>query len=326
MLTIEAAMTDLRMDNGLMQPRAMAGYLPHTESPIVPKRSIAGRALVAVIAIMTFLASLTTGAVMLVRSAAIEWQSDVAREITVQVRPTQGRDLEAEVAGAVEVVRAFPGVGEVRPYSKEESARLLEPWLGSGLALDDLPVPRMIVVKLSSNGQVDLAALRKLLTESVAGASLDDHRAWIERMRAMAQTTIVGGIGLLILMLAATVLSVSFATRGAMATNRPIIEVLHFIGAKSGFIASQFQRHFLMLGLEGGLVGGGLAMLLFGLANIVATISGGTSGADQLAILFGSFALGAGGYLAIVGQIALIATVTAIASRRTVDRTLETVE
>ena len=326
MLTIEAAMTDLRLDNGLMQSRAMAGYLPHTESPIVPKRSIAGRALVAVVAIMTFLASLTTGAVMLVRSAAIEWQSDVAREITVQVRPTEGRDLETEVTRVVEVVRAFPGVGEVRPYSKEESARLLEPWLGSGLALDDLPVPRMIVVKLSSNGQVDLVALRKLLTERVAGASLDDHRAWIERMRAMAQTTIVAGIGLLILMLTATVLSVTFATRGAMATNRPIIEVLHFIGAKSGFIASQFQRHFLMLGLEGGLVGGGLAMLLFGLANIVATISGGTVGADQLAILFGSFALGAGGYLAIVGQIALIAMVTAIASRRTVDRTLQTVE
>ena len=53
-------------------------------------------------------------------------------------------------------------------------------------------------------------------------------------------------------MLAATVLSVIFATRGAMATNRPIVEVLHFIGAKSGFIAGQFQRHFLMLGLEGG--------------------------------------------------------------------------
>ena len=120
-------------------------------------------------------------------------------------------------------------------------------------------------------------------------------------MRTMAQTTIVGGIGLLILMLAATVLSVTFATRGAMATNRPIVEVLHFIGAKSGFIASQFQRHFLMLGLEGGIIGGGLAMLLFGLASIVASMSVGTAGGDQLAALFGSFALGIGGYLAIVG-------------------------
>jgi cell division transport system permease protein len=308
-----------------MTQRAMAGYMPRGDTPIVPKRSISGRALVAVVAIMTFLASLTTGAVMLVRSAAVEWQSDVAREVTIQVRPAEGRDLEAEVARAVAIARAVPGVGEVRAYSKEESAGLLEPWLGSGLALEDLPVPRMIVVKLPSGG-VNLAPLKQALNERVAGASLDDHRVWIDRMRTMAQTTIAGGIALLILMLAATVLSVIFATRGAMATNRPIVEVLHFIGAKSGFIAGQFQRHFLMLGLEGGLIGGGLAMLLFGAAGIAARMSAGTASGDQVATLFGSFALGWGGYLAIVGQIALVALVTALASRRTVNRTLETVE
>src|SRR5256885_9420003 len=128
----------------------------------------------------------------------------------------------------------------------------------------------MIVVKLPSGG-VDLAALKKALADKVAGASLDDHRAWIDRMRTMARTTIAGGIGLVILMLVATVLSVIFATRGAMATNRPIVEVLHFIGAKSGFIAGQFQRHFLMLGLQGGVIGGGHPKLPFGMARLAAT-------------------------------------------------------
>ena len=44
------------------------------DAPIVPMGSIAGRALVAVVAIMTFLASLTIGAVMLVRATASDWQ------------------------------------------------------------------------------------------------------------------------------------------------------------------------------------------------------------------------------------------------------------
>lgn len=316
---------DLQIDHELLRPRLIGAMLPRGETPIVPKRSIAGRALVAVVAIMTFLASLTTGAVMLVRSSAMEWQSDVAREVTIQVRPMDGKNLDAEVARAVEIAKAFPGVGEVRAFTKEESASLLEPWLGSGLALEDLPVPRMIVVKLPSS-DLDLAPLKKSLADKVPGASLDDHRAWIERMRTMAGTTVAGGIGLLILMLVATVLSVIFATRGAMATNRPIVEVLHFIGAKSGFIASQFQRHFLLLGLEGGLIGGGVAMLVFGAAGIVASLSAGSPGGDQLAALFGSFSLGWGGYLAIAGQIVLIALVTAIASRQTVNRTLQTVE
>lgn len=316
---------DLRIDQELMTPRAMAGYMPGGDTPIVPKRSIAGRALVAVVAIMTFLASLTTGAVMLVRSSAVEWQSDVAREVTIQIRPAQGRDLDGEVARAVELARAIPGVGEVRAYSKEESAGLLEPWLGSGLSLDDLPVPRMIVVRLLPGG-IDLAPLKKALSERVAGASLDDHRAWIDRMRTMARTTIASGIALVLLMLVATVLSVTFATRGAMATNRPVVEVLHFIGAKSGYIAGQFQRHFLMLGLEGGAIGGGLAMLVFGAAGIAAKMGAGSASGEQLATLFGSFSLGWEGYLAIFGQVVLVALVSAVASRRTVDRTLDTVE
>jgi cell division transport system permease protein len=318
--------TDLQIDRELMtSQRTIGGMLPRGETPIVPKRSIAGRALVAVVAIMSFLASLTIGAVMLVRASAVEWQSDVAREVTIQVRPIDGKNLDVEVARAVELARAVPGVGDVRATSKEESEGLLEPWLGSGLSLDDLPVPRMIVVKLPSGG-IDLASLKKALSEKVAGSSLDDHRAFIERMRAMAQTTVAGGIALLIMMLAATVLSVIFATRGAMATNRPIVEVLHFIGAKSGFIAGQFQRHFLMLGLEGGAIGGGLAMVAFGAAGIATRLGTGTASGDQVATLFGSFSLGWEGYAAIAGQIVLMAVVAALASRHTVNRTLDTVE
>jgi cell division transport system permease protein len=168
--------------------------------------------------------------------------------------------------------------------------------------------------------------LRKLLNERVAGASLDDHRAWMDRMRAMANTTIFGGIGVLLLMLAATMLSVAFATRGAMAANRPIVEVLHFIGATDGFIASQFQRHFLILGLEGGLVGGGAAIIMFMLAALAGKWGIGLAGGEQLAMLFGTFVLRIEGYVAIVVQAVLIAVVTGFTSRYTVNQTLRTIE
>ena len=145
-------------------------------------------------------------------------------------------------------------------------------------------------------------------------------------MRTMSQTAVVAGVCILLLMLAATVLSVAFATRGAMATNRPIVELLHFVGAKDGFIASQFQRHFLVLGLEGGLLGGGAAILTFGLGGFFARVSRGTAGGDQVASLFGAFTMGIDGYAAIVAQIALIAAVTALTSRHTVNTTLRAVE
>jgi cell division transport system permease protein len=299
--------------------------VPRFETPIVPQATISGRALVAVVAIMTFLASLTTGAVMLVRAVATEWQSEVAREVTIQIRPATGRDIEADVSRAVAIARAFAGVAEVQPYSKEEAARLLEPWLGTGLPLDDLPVPRVIVVRIAPGAAPDLAQLRAALANEIPPASLDDHRGFVDRMRAMSSAAVAVGIGVVLLVFVATVLSVTFATRAAMATNRPVIEVLHLIGAKDSFIAGHFQRHFLQLGLKGGLIGGGSAIALFALAEFAAGWLGGRAGGNQLAALFGSFSIGVLGYLAVLVQVALVAGVTALTSRRTVNHTIDTI-
>ena len=274
---------------------------------------------------MTFLASLTTGAVMLVRSAAGDWQSEVAREITIQVRSIAGRDIEADIARVVEIARGYAGVADVRAYSRQESARLLEPWLGSGLALDDLPVPRIVVVRLAATAP-DLAPLRKALAAEVPPASLDDHRSFIERMRTMANAAVIGGIAVLALVLLATVLSVMFATHGAMAANRSVVEVLHFIGAKNGFIAGHFQRRFLLLGLQGGAIGGGCALALFAIAELGNRWFPGTAAADQFMALFGAFSIGMAGYAAVIGQVVLVALVAAFAARATVNRTLETIQ
>jgi cell division transport system permease protein len=278
-----------------------------------------------VVAIMTFLASLTTGAVMLVRANAADWQAEVLREVTIQIRPAEGRNSDAAVQTAADIARGLAGVSGVRPYSQAESASLLEPWLGKGLALDELPVPRVIVVKLASGAELDIAALRQALADKVPGATVDDHRGWIGRMRAIADFVMVGGIIVLGLVIAVTILSVNFATRGAMAANRPVIEVLHYVGAQDRFIAGQFQRHFLWLGLKGGAIGGAAAILVFALIAPVEVMIRGNAEADQFAALFGSITLGFSGYLVIIAQIVVIAAVASEASRRTVKQTIASI-
>jgi cell division transport system permease protein len=295
-------------------------------SPIVPRASIAGRALVAVVAIMTFLASITTGTVLLVSASAAEWQSEVASEITIQVRPQAGRDLDRDAAAVVEAMRTQPGILQVRPFSKDESAKLLEPWLGSGLSIEELPVPRVIVARVQPGTTLDLSALRARVTQVAPSASVDDHRAWIERRRSMTGATVFAGIGILALVIIATIISVSFATRGAMAANRPIVEVLHFVGAGDSYIANRFLRHFLRLGLEGGLIGGGVAMLGFGFSESIAGWFSGTPVGDQFAALLGTFSLRPSGYLALAAQAVLIAAITAWASRRTLFATLDDID
>jgi cell division transport system permease protein len=321
---IEPAIEGLRKRLGLLRRETTQREHARGETTIVPKDSIAGNALTAVVAIMMFLAAVTSGGVAMVIGAASEWQSDISREMTIQIRPTSGNDIDAQVLKAESLARATPGVVEVRAYSKAQSDRLLEPWLG-GLSLDELPVPRMIAVRVGPRARLDVPALRQTLTAQVAGASLDDHRGWIDRMRRMAAAAVAGGIGIFGLVLAATVLSVAFATRGAMASNRPIVEVLHFVGAKEAYIASQFQRHFLALGLKGGAIGGIAAMAFLALAGPVSGLFVGSAGEAQATALFGAFSIGTGGYAMVVLEVILIAAITAITSRQVVIHTLRTI-
>jgi cell division transport system permease protein len=303
--------------------RELAEALPSRgggEKPLLAAGSIAGRSLVIVVAIMTFLASMTAGTVELVASASSSWRADIAREATIQVRPRPGRDVEQDAARAAQLARATPGIGEVRLYGKRESEKLLEPWLGAGLDIGELPVPRLIELRL--DGRPDFALLRRQLAEQAPSASLDDHRLWVQRLGAMASAMVVVGLVIMLLVLVATALAIGFATRGAMAGNRQIIEVLDLVGASDSFIAREFQKHFLRLGLRGGALGAASAMLAFWLAGFAAGRMADTPGGDQVEALFGTFALGLRGYLAVVAIALIVAATTAVVSRFTVFRNL----
>jgi cell division transport system permease protein len=288
------------------------------QAPIVPPQNVAGSALMLVIAIMTFLSCLALGGVTLVRDAASAWQSEIAREATIQIRPAEGLDMEAALARAAEVASGFAGVRGTVVVDRNATARLLEPWLGAGLDLDELPVPRLVTVTVDPAAPPDFPAMRAAIAEAVAGATLDDHRTWVDRLVAMAGTTVTIGAGILVLMLAATVLTVVFATRGAMAGNGHIIEVLHFVGAEAGFIATQFRSHFLMTGFKGAVAGGVLAMLVFAAFSLWSSRNLATPEGDQAAALFGTFSIGASGYAGVALVVFAVAILTAVTTHFTV--------
>lgn len=291
-------------------------------SPILPARSIAGRALVLVIVIMTFLAGLTAGAVHLIADASSDWSRSIAREVTLQIRPMPGRDVEVDVRMAADIAKRVRGVEAVRVFDRQEGEKLLEPWLGSGLDLGELPVPRLVVIKFGSGAAPDLSALKAELAERVPNAGLDDHRLWLGRLKVMANTLVLIGVIILALVLVATGLAVAFATRGAMAGTAHIIDVLHLVGAEDAYIAREFQRHFLRLGLKGGLIGGVLAVVFYLVISLSSAHFAMNPGAEQVEALFGRFSLPGAGYVSVLAIGLVISAVTAVVSRATVYRTL----
>src|SRR5919205_841253 len=91
-------------------PEPLDGDLPlpaelRRDYPLVPVDSAGGRALVGVIAILTFLAALCAGTAELVAASSAEWRASVAREVTIQVRPLPNRDIETDLATATQLAR-----------------------------------------------------------------------------------------------------------------------------------------------------------------------------------------------------------------------------
>lgn len=299
--------------------RALApGSARDAPSPLAPADTAAGRSLTLVVAIMTFLAAMSAGAAVLVANASAEWRGEAAREATIQLQAGKGRDIEADLQTAAGIAEKTPGVGGARIYTRAESEALLRPWLGEGLDLSDLPTPRLIVLRLESNGPADLDRLRRDLAAALPDATLDDHHLTIARLGDMAGAVVLAAVAIFALVLIALGIVIASATRAAVAANRDIVDVLHILGADDARIAGEFRRRFLSFGLRGALIGGGGAIAFFALGRLLVDRWRSTAGAGQMQAMFGDFVLDPSGYGLILALVAGVAWLTAWLSQRTV--------
>ncbi len=286
--------------------------------PLIPRNSIAGGALIVVVAIMTFLACLTAGGAILVAEASHAWRAEVLGDVTIQVKPGATDDADRLVEHVVALAAKDVGAENVHALSADESRKLLRPWLGDNLDLSVLPIPRIIVVHMRGQDEADVAALRAALAEEAPQANLDDHRIWASRLSVMAGAVGALAAALFVLVIVAMATAIGFATRGAVAENREIVEVLHFVGASDRFVANQFHGHFQQLGLKGAAIGSGAAIAFFLAAAALSRWSGNGPGGNEIAALFGSFALGPLGYASLVLVAAVVTLLTGLLSRRIV--------
>jgi cell division transport system permease protein len=241
-------------------------------TPIIPKQAAPLRALTVTMAVMCYLACLAIGALFLVNRAVTSWTNGLTGEITVQVRETRGDDMDMKLKRAEELIVATPGIKSVDVLDRDAGVKLLEPWLGQ-TDLVDLPVPRLIRVRIDPQAGTDFGLLSASLSKAVPGASVDTHERWVDQLTDMARS--LSRLSLLVLALIAVsaIAMVIFATRAALAANRQIVDVLRLVGASNGFIARQIDRRFIVSGLFAGLIGTilGLAtFLILGLSRTTA--------------------------------------------------------
>ena len=179
-------------------------------------------------------------------------------------------------------------------------------------------------MEIDRSNPPDIKTISEALTQNFEGVTLDDHRRWQAEIRTLTRSAALGGLAVLALVAAATIAVIVSATRSAMASNREIIEVLHYVGANERFISREFERHFLGLGVRAGLVGAVAAAITFLLLPVVThALGGGSLTATEMSRLVGSGELDLPGYLLCVLVVFVVASLCMLTSRLGVIRVLK---
>jgi cell division transport system permease protein len=172
--------------------------------------------------------------------------------LTLQL-PADTSSARTEMALAV--LRQTPGITGVHLVDPAETKRLLEPWLGPSVPLDQLSLPRLVDLRTDPDAALDFAALRQQLTSVTPGAELEERStgnngSWTVMRRARG-SLVLGLFGVVLL----GVNSLALAISGHLARHQQAIGLLHRLGADDADIAARFQIQTLLVALLGGTVG-----------------------------------------------------------------------
>jgi cell division transport system permease protein len=242
------------------QPPVATSWRP---APLLPRERAQDLLLVFVAAVLSFFACVSVIAALGADRAAGGWTTQLKGSATVLIRPTGSESADAAAERAASVLGGVRGVGEAFAMEKEKAQALVEPWLGKGAQLADLPLPRLVSLQFDPNlPPPSAAALEQALRANGLDGVVDDHSRWIKDIVHAGELARAAAIAVAALTALAAAAIIAFATHAGLEARRDIVEVLHLAGAEDGFIVGLFQNRLAELAALAGAVGALAAALV----------------------------------------------------------------
>lgn len=274
------------------------------------------------ISIAVFLFAVTLAGVLAINSMLTNWNNSILGSLTVQIMPVNNVNQEqareetlSHQEKTLEFLKKLPQVESATALSDNQLQMLLQPWLGDGVSVEELPTPRLIDVRLKKDAEIDFPKLAEQLAEVSPLASLDNHKLWLNKLIRFADGLKMLAMSILLLVIAITSGAIFYTTQTNLGLHRNIIEILHIMGAKDTYVAQQYAHRDFGIGFIGGLIGLCFAVpTIFMIAGLAEQIEGGIISDARL-----SFA----SWLLICSLPLFSAFISMITAYYTVKRTLE---
>lgn len=234
------------------------------------------------IMLMVFFATLSTAGVLSLNSMVGRWGASVSGSLTVQILPAHENgkidrlQMQRETEQVLALLRSTAGVSSAGVLTERQLKDLLKPWLNETVLMDDLPMPRLIDVQLLDGAKIDLNELAERMSVAAPHASMDVHKLWMGKLYKLATALEMLGSTVLSLVFATTSLIVIYVTVSSFRVHRPIVELLHQMGARDNFICRRYAERIAVFSFLGAIFGIGAALpVLFSVASLVSGFGGG---------------------------------------------------
>ena len=247
--------------------RGFAPFRGERAAALVPQARLAGP-MPWVIAIMVALTVIAAAGGLALSNIVGAARAELSGGATVQIVEPVPAERERQARAAEAVLAALPAVASLRRVPEAELEGLLEPWLGTGVEDNAVPIPALIDIRLRGQAnEARLGAMRRALADSAPAARVDAQSSWLSPVfQAIGSLQLLAG-ALVVLLALTSAAAVWLAARSALGSNRGTIEIVHLLGGTDAQIARIFQRSVGFDATLGGVVGlalGTIAVLLLG--------------------------------------------------------------
>ncbi len=228
------------------------------------------------IGLMCVLGMLALAASFTMSAMKDRWSQGLAGKASVEI-PASDSGGEVIAPGmvrsmtdeAAKILSAHPDVQEAAIMEDSKINSLLEPWLGTDMVMESIPLPGLISVTFREGSTPDIKALESALKEVAPRAHIDTHESWLSDVSRFTGALQFAALLLTAIIALTTLVAVGGAVRSKLSENKEELQLLHLMGASDSYIAQQLQRHTMILALQGGAMGvaaGSLLLLAIGLA------------------------------------------------------------
>lgn len=221
-----------------------------------------------VIAILIALVVIAAAGGLALRNLAENARADLSDAVTVQIAEADAEARTAQTEAAAAALGNSSLVTSVRVVPVRELEALLEPWLGSAAASDDVPIPALIDVELTRAADAqEIAQLQSMLDTALTPlggeARIDAQSEWLRPVYNALAALQYLALALIVLVGFATAAAVWLAARTAFSNHRETVEIIHLLGGTDAQVTKIFQRSVLRDAAFGAVIG-----LILGLAAV----------------------------------------------------------